>query len=248
MNPKISLQSVTKSFGERSVLNGIDLDVSASEVIAFIGSSGSGKSTLLRCINLLESIDDGAILLDSTDISLPGLDPDPIRRRIGMVFQNFNLFPHMTVLRNITLAPRKVLGLSIADAETRGRELLRRFGLQDRADTYPDQLSGGQQQRVAIARSLAMEPEVMLLDEITSALDPELVGEVLDVVRELKGNGMTMLLATHEMNFAREISDRVCFLHQGQILECAPPEQLFGSPRNERTQQFLQRVIDAGRL
>ncbi|MEY2610349.1 MAG: hypothetical protein RLZZ128_998 [Actinomycetota bacterium] len=248
MNPKISLQSVTKSFGERSVLNGIDLDVSASEVIAFIGSSGSGKSTLLRCINLLESIDDGAILLDGTDISLPGLDPDPIRRRIGMVFQNFNLFPHMTVLRNITLAPRKVLGLSIADAETRGRELLRRFGLQDRADTYPDQLSGGQQQRVAIARSLAMEPEVMLLDEITSALDPELVGEVLDVVRELKGNGMTMLLATHEMNFAREISDRVCFLHQGQILECAPPEQLFGSPRNERTQQFLQRVIDAGRL
>ncbi|NDE80546.1 MAG: amino acid ABC transporter ATP-binding protein [Actinobacteria bacterium] len=248
MNPKISLQSVTKSFGERSVLNGIDLDVSASEVIAFIGSSGSGKSTLLRCINLLESIDDGAILLDGTDISLPGLDPDPIRRRIGMVFQNFNLFPHMTVLRNITLAPRKVLGLSIDDAETRGRELLRRFGLQDRADTYPDQLSGGQQQRVAIARSLAMEPEVMLLDEITSALDPELVGEVLDVVRELKGNGMTMLLATHEMNFAREISDRVCFLHQGQILECAPPEQLFGSPRNERTQQFLQRVIDAGRL
>ncbi|MFZ9231643.1 MAG: amino acid ABC transporter ATP-binding protein [Ilumatobacteraceae bacterium] len=248
MNPKISLQSVTKSFGERSVLNGIDLDVSASEVIAFIGSSGSGKSTLLRCINLLESIDDGAILLDGTDISLPGLDPDPIRRRIGMVFQNFNLFPHMTVLRNITLAPRKVLGLSIADAETRGRELLRRFGLQDRADAYPDQLSGGQQQRVAIARSLAMEPEVMLLDEITSALDPELVGEVLDVVRELKGNGMTMLLATHEMNFAREISDRVCFLHQGQILECAPPEQLFGSPRNERTQQFLQRVIDAGRL
>jgi len=248
VNPKISLQSVTKSFGERSVLNGIDLDVSASEVIAFIGSSGSGKSTLLRCINLLESIDDGAILLDGTDISLPGLDPDPIRRRIGMVFQNFNLFPHMTVLRNITLAPRKVLGLSIDDAETRGRELLRRFGLQDRADTYPDQLSGGQQQRVAIARSLAMEPEVMLLDEITSALDPELVGEVLDVVRELKGNGMTMLLATHEMNFAREISDRVCFLHQGQILECAPPEQLFGSPRNERTQQFLQRVIDAGRL
>ena len=248
MNPKISLQSVTKSFGERSVLNGIDLDVSASEVIAFIGSSGSGKSTLLRCINLLESIDDGAILLDGTDISLPGLDPDPVRRRIGMVFQNFNLFPHMTVLRNITLAPRKVLGLSIDDAETRGRELLRRFGLQDRADTYPDQLSGGQQQRVAIARSLAMEPEVMLLDEITSALDPELVGEVLDVVRELKGNGMTMLLATHEMNFAREISDRVCFLHQGQILECAPPEQLFGSPRNERTQQFLQRVIDAGRL
>lgn len=248
MNPKISLQSVTKSFGERSVLNGIDLDVSASEVIAFIGSSGSGKSTLLRCINLLESIDDGAILLDGTDISLPGLDPDPIRRRIGMVFQNFNLFPHMTVLRNITLAPRKVLGLSIADAETRGRELLRRFGLQDRADAYPDQLSGGQQQRVAIARSLAMEPEVMLLDEITSALDPELVGEVLDVVRELKGSGMTMLLATHEMGFAREIADRVCFLDRGEIVESGTPLEIFGRPEHERTRQFLQRVNDSGRM
>jgi polar amino acid transport system ATP-binding protein len=219
ITPKISLRSVEKSFGDRTVLNGVDLDVSSSEVIAFIGSSGSGKSTLLRCVNLLESIDDGAILLDGVDISLPGLDPDPIRRRIGMVFQNFNLFPHMNVLRNITLAPRKVLGLSAAESEERGRDLLRRLGLQDRAEAYPDQLSGGQQQRVAIARSLAMEPEVMLLDEITSALDPELVGEVLDVVRELKGNGMTMLLATHEMAFAREIADRVCFLHQGQVLD-----------------------------
>lgn len=248
MNTKISLRSVEKSFGDRKVLDGVDLDVASSEVIAFIGSSGSGKSTLLRCINLLESIDDGAILLDGIDISLPGLDADPIRRRIGMVFQNFNLFPHMNVLRNVTLAPRKVLGLSADEADDRGHELLRRLGLHDRAGAYPDQLSGGQQQRVAIARSLAMEPEVMLLDEITSALDPELVGEVLDVVRELKGNGMTMLLATHEMGFAREIADRVCFLHQGQILECAPPNELFGAPRNERTQQFLQRVIDSGRL
>ena len=214
MNPKISLRSVEKSFGERKVLDGVDLDVAPSEVIAFIGSSGSGKSTLLRCVNLLESIDDGAILLDGVDISLPGLDPDPVRRRIGMVFQNFNLFPHMNVLRNITLAPRKVLGLPAVEAEARGRELLTRLGLQDRAEAYPDQLSGGQQQRVAIARSLAMDPEVMLLDEITSALDPELVGEVLDVVRELKGNGMTMLLATHELAFASEISDLVCFLHQ----------------------------------
>ena len=248
MNTKISLRSVEKSFGDRKVLDGVDLDVASSEVIAFIGSSGSGKSTLLRCINLLGSIDDGAIMLDGVDISLPGLDADPIRRRIGMVFQNFNLFPHMNVLRNVTLAPRKVLGLSADEADDRGHELLRRLGLHDRAGAYPDQLSGGQQQRVAIARSLAMEPEVMLLDEITSALDPELVGEVLDVVRELKGNGMTMLLATHEMGFAREIADRVCFLHQGQILECAPPNELFGAPRNERTQQFLQRVIDSGRL
>jgi polar amino acid transport system ATP-binding protein len=226
-SPKISLQDVHKSFGQRHVLNGINLEINQSEVIAFIGSSGSGKSTLLRCINLLESIDDGAILLDGVDISEPGLNPDPFRRRIGMVFQNFNLFPHMTVIDNIALAPRKVLG---------------------RADGYPDQLSGGQQQRVAIARSLAMNPEVMLLDEITSALDPELVGEVLDVVRELKSNGMTMLLATHEMGFAREISDRVCFLHQGQVLECAPPAEFFSQPKHERTQQFLQRVTDAGRL
>ena len=248
MSAKISLQSVVKAFGERTVLDGVDLDVAPSEVIAFIGSSGSGKSTLLRCVNLLESIDDGAILLDGVDISRPGLDPDPVRRRIGMVFQSFNLFPHMTVLRNVTLAPRRVLGLSSVDAETRGRELLTRLGLQDRADAYPDQLSGGQQQRVAIARSLAMDPEVMLLDEITSALDPELVGEVLDVVRELRSNGMTMLLATHEMAFAREIADRVCFLHEGRILECAPPAELFGSPRHERTRQFLQRVVDSGRL
>ena len=242
MSPKIAFRSVVKAFGDRTVLDGIDLEVAPSEVIAFIGSSGSGKSTLLRCVNLLESIDDGSIEIDGVDISVPGLDPDPIRRRIGMVFQSYNLFPHMNVLANITLAPRKVLGLSNADAERRGLELLERLGLADRASGYPDQLSGGQQQRVAIARSLAMEPEVMLLDEITSALDPELVGEVLDVVREMKNTGMTMLLATHEMAFAREIADRVCFLHEGRILECAEPETLFGSPQHERTRQFLARV------
>lgn len=248
MNTKISLRSVEKSFGDRKVLDGVDLDVASSEVIAFIGSSGSGKSTLLRCINLLESIDDGAILLDGVDISLPGLDADPIRRRIGMVFQNFNLFPHMNVLRNVTLAPRKVLGLSADEADDRGHELLRRLGLHDRAGAYPDQLSGGQQQRVAIARSLAMEPEVMLLDEITSALDPELVGEVLDVVRELKGNGMTMLLATHEMGFAREVASKVCFLFEGVVHEEGPPAEIFGSPKEERTRAFLKRIIEAGRL
>ena len=242
MSPKIAFRSVVKAFGDRTVLDGIDLEGAPSEVIAFIGSSGSGKSTLLGCVNLLESIDDGSIEIDGVDISVPGLDPDPIRRRIGMVFQSYNLFPHMNVLANITLAPRKVLGLSSADAERRGLELLERLGLADRASGYPDQLSGGQQQRVAIARSLAMEPEVMLLDEITSALDPELVGEVLDVVREMKNTGMTMLLATHEMAFAREIADRVCFLHEGRILECAEPETLFGSPQHERTRQFLARV------
>ena len=247
-SPKISFQEVRKSFGQRQVLNGINLEINQSEVIAFIGSSGSGKSTLLRCVNLLESIDDGAILLDGVDISEPGLNPDPFRRRIGMVFQSFNLFPHMTVLQNVSLAPHKVLGQSKKESESHARELIARLGLSDRADGYPDQLSGGQQQRVAIARSLAMNPEVMLLDEITSALDPELVGEVLDVVRELKSNGMTMLLATHEMGFAKEIADRVCFLHEGQILECSSPTEFFNNPRHQRTQQFLQRVTDAGRL
>ena len=248
MTPKILLDDVHKSFGTRSVLQGISLDVAQSEVIAFIGSSGSGKSTLLRCINLLESIDDGAIYLDGIDISEPGLNPDPIRKRIGMVFQSFNLFPHMTVLQNVSLAPHKVLGQSRKESESHARELIARLGLSDRADGYPDQLSGGQQQRVAIARSLAMNPEVMLLDEITSALDPELVGEVLDVVRELKSNGMTMLLATHEMGFAKEIADRVCFLHEGQILECSSPTEFFNNPMHQRTQQFLQRVTEAGRL
>lgn len=248
MTPKILLDDVHKSFGTRSVLQGISIEVAQSEVIAFIGSSGSGKSTLLRCVNLLESIDDGAIFLDGVDISAPGLSPDPVRQRIGMVFQSFNLFPHMTVLQNVSLAPHKVLGQSKKESESHARELITRLGLSDRADGYPDQLSGGQQQRVAIARSLAMNPEVMLLDEITSALDPELVGEVLDVVRELKSNGMTMLLATHEMGFAKEIADRVCFLHEGQILECSSPTEFFNNPTHQRTQQFLQRVTDAGRL
>lgn len=245
---KLVLDRVVKTFGERRVLGGVSLEVSESEVVALVGSSGSGKSTLLRCVNLLEPIDDGRILLDGEDISVPGLPPDPIRRRVGMVFQSFNLFPHMSVVDNVALGPRKVLKISKNEARERARELVARLGLADRADAFPDQLSGGQQQRVAIARSLAVEPEVMLLDEITSALDPELVGEVLDVVRELKANGMTMLLATHEMAFAREISDRVCFLDGGNILEQGPPEQLFTEPQEERTRQFLQRVIDSGRL
>jgi polar amino acid transport system ATP-binding protein len=230
------------------VLRDISLDVAGTEVICLIGASGSGKSTLLRCINLLEPVDDGRILLDGADIAEPGLDPNPIRRRIGMVFQSFNLFPHMTVLANVTLAPRQVLGRPRAEADAAARELLDRFGLADKAADYPDRLSGGQQQRVAIVRALSMHPELMLLDEITSALDPELVGEVLDVVRELKQGGMTMLLATHEMGFAREIADRVCFLDGGRILESGPPEQLFHQPTHERTRQFLQRVVDARRL
>jgi polar amino acid transport system ATP-binding protein len=246
--PKISLRGVRKSFGSTVVLDGIDLDVAHGDVITLIGASGSGKSTLLRCVNLLEPTDDGAVYLDGVDIAEPGLDPDPIRRRIGMVFQSFNLFPHMRVVDNVAIGPRKVLGVDKSRARRDGLELLARLGLADRADAYPDQLSGGQQQRVAIARSLAMNPEVMLLDEITSALDPELVGEVLDVVRGLKAEGMTMLFATHEMAFAREISDRVCFLHQGRILEEGPPSRIFESPREPRTQAFLQRVIDAGRL
>ncbi len=251
MNPppvKLRVNAVVKRFGANTVLDQISLDVAESEVICLIGASGSGKSTLLRCINMLEPIDDGEIWLDGVDISEPGLDADPIRRRIGMVFQSFNLFPHMTVADNVALAPRYVLGRSKADARTLAVELLARLSLADKADDYPDRLSGGQQQRVAIARSLAINPEVMLLDEITSALDPELVGEVLDVVRELKRDGMTMLLATHEMGFAREIADRVCFLHRGQVLESGPPDEIFSSPAQDRTKQFLQRVIDAGRM
>ena len=245
---KLSMRGVRKSFGANTVLDGIDLDVAPGEVITLIGASGSGKSTLLRCCNLLEPSDDGTILFDGDDIAEPGLDADPIRRRIGMVFQSFNLFPHMSVTKNVAIGPRKVLGIDKTTANANAVELLTRLGLADRADAYPDQLSGGQQQRVAIARSLAMEPDVMLLDEITSALDPELVGEVLDVVRGLKADGMTMLFATHEMTFAREISDRVCFLHKGQIFEQGPPEQIFGEPQEPRTREFLQRVIDSGRL
>jgi polar amino acid transport system ATP-binding protein len=245
---KLELADVVKSFGTTTVLDRINLRVAQGEVITLIGASGSGKSTLLRCVNLLEPVDDGAVIFDGVDIAEPGLDPDPIRRRIGMVFQSFNLFPHMSVTDNVAIGPRKVLGVPKAVARENALAMLTRLGLAARADAYPDQLSGGQQQRVAIARSLAMNPEVMLLDEITSALDPELVGEVLDVVRELKRDGMTMLIATHEMAFAKEISDRVCFLHQGQILEDGPPAQIFGAPRETRTQEFLQRVTDAGRL
>src|SRR6478735_6643223 len=216
MSEALVVDGVHKSFGALEVLRGVDLAVAEHEVICLIGASGSGKSTLLRCVNLLEPIDDGTILLDGDDISEPGRDPDPVRRRIGIVFQSFNLFPHMTVAENIGLAPRKVIGRDKAAARATTFALLERLSLADKADEYPDRLSGGQQQRVAIARALAMQPEVMLLDEITSALDPELVGEVLDVVRDLKRDGMTMLIATHEMSFAREIADQVCFLHQGR--------------------------------
>jgi len=243
-DPKLRLHGVVKRFGTKLVLDHVDLDVARGEVISLIGSSGSGKSTLLRCINLLEPTDDGVIELDGVDVAEPGLDADPIRRRIGMVFQSFNLFPHMTVLRNVTLGPRKVLGQSSREADALARDLLGRIGLADKAEEYPDRLSGGQQQRVAIVRALAMQPEIMLLDEITSALDPELVGEVLDLVRELRTQGMTMLIATHEMEFAREISDRVCFLHAGRILEQGPPGRLFTAPTEERTRAFLQRVLD----
>lgn len=245
---KLDVRGVVKEFGTNRVLDGVDLAVSSGQVISLIGASGSGKSTLLRCINLLEPIDDGMILLDGVDISLPGVDPNPVRQRIGMVFQSFNLFPHMSVLDNVTLAPRKLRRGTTASRRATALGLLDELGLADKADSFPDRLSGGQQQRVAIARSLAMQPELMLLDEITSALDPELVGEVLDVVRQLRADGMTMVLATHEMSFAAEISDVVCFLDRGRIVEAAPPAKLFAAPTHERTRQFLQRVIDAGRL
>ena len=245
---KISLRGVHKAFGAHAVLKGIDIDIAEGSVISLIGPSGSGKSTLLRCINLLEPIDDGEILLDGIDISAPGFDANPVRRRIGMVFQNFNLFPHMSVLNNITLSPVRTLGINKTLARTKAEELLERFGLADKVNAYPDQLSGGQQQRVAIVRALAIEPEVLLLDEITSSLDPELVGEVLDVVRELKMSGMTLVLATHEMGFARDISDVVCVLDGGRIIEQGAPAQVFSAPHSERAQQFLERIIRAGRL
>ena len=244
---KLRLDNVHKSFAERKVLAGLNLEVNAGEVVSFIGSSGSGKTTLLRCVNLLEPVDVGAIFLDGDEISQLGRDPDPIRRRIGIVFQSFNLFPHMSVRRNITLALTEVLDKSTQEANATAQLLLKRFNLDEKIDAYPDQLSGGQQQRVAIVRALAMNPEVLLLDEITSALDPELVGEVLDVVRELKGSGITMLIATHEMNFAREISDRICFLDSGQIAEQGRPEQIFNNPIDDRTKQFLRRVQAVGK-
>jgi len=244
----LAIEGVRKSFGKTEVLCGIDLTVAEHEVVCLIGASGSGKSTLLRCVNLIEPIDGGRIVLDGAAITGLRVDANRVRRRIGIVFQSFNLFPHMTVMRNVTLGPREALGQSRADAEARALELLGRFGLADRRDEYPDRLSGGQQQRVAIVRALAMSPELMLLDEVTSALDPELVGEVLEVIRELAAGGMTMLIATHEMAFAREIASRVCFLDAGVILEQGPPEQIFGAPHEPRTQQFLQRIIAAGRL
>jgi polar amino acid transport system ATP-binding protein len=248
VSPAVALEDVHKSFGKHEVLRGIDLAVDEHEVVCLIGASGSGKSTLLRCVNALEPIDRGRIVVAGQDLAAPGLDLNRVRRGIGIVFQAFNLFPHMTVLRNVTLAPREALGLSRADAETQGLELLQRFGLADKRDDYPDRLSGGQQQRVAIVRALAMRPRLMLLDEVTSALDPELVAEVLNLIRELAAGGMTMLIATHEMSFARDIADRVCFLDAGVLLEQGPPEQIFSAPQEPRTRQFLQRIVEAGRL
>jgi polar amino acid transport system ATP-binding protein len=242
------LEGVRKSFGENEVLRGIDLVVEPHEVVCLIGASGSGKSTLLKCVNLTEPVDSGRILVEGEEITAPGVDVNRVRRRIGIVFQAFNLFPHMTVLQNITLAPRQVLKMDRAGAEKRALELLERFGLLDKRDEYPDRLSGGQQQRVAIVRALAMRPSVMLFDEVTSALDPELVAEVLGVIRELADEGMTMLIATHEMGFARDIASRVCFLSEGRILEQGPPERIFTSPEDPRTRRFLQRIIAAGRL
>ncbi len=244
----LRIEGLYKSFGKLEVLTGIDLTVAQHEVICLIGASGSGKSTLLRCINLLEPIDAGRIVVDGEEITESGVKVDRIRRHIGIVFQAFNLFPHMSVLQNVTLAPRKAGGLSRSVANEQAMELLTRFGLADKKDEYPDRLSGGQQQRAAIVRALAMKPDIMLLDEVTSALDPELVAEVLDVIRELASAGMTMLIATHEMGFARDIANRVCFLDGGRILEEGPPDQIFRAPREERTRQFLDRVIQAGRL
>jgi len=244
----LRVEGLHKSFDELEVLAGIDLVVQDHEVVCLIGASGSGKSTLLRCIDLLEPIDAGRIVIEGLDVTAEGADVDAVRRRMGIVFQSFNLFPHMSVLANVTLAPRKVLKLSAADADSRARALLARFGLADKADEYPDRLSGGQQQRVAIARALAMDPDLLLLDEVTSALDPVLVAEVLDAIRELATEGMTMVIATHEMGFARDIANRVCFLHQGEILEEGAPETMFSAPTNEATRQFLDRIIAAGRM
>jgi polar amino acid transport system ATP-binding protein len=244
----LRLDAVHKSFGKLEVLKGIDLSVADHEVICVIGASGSGKSTMLRCINLLEPVDAGRIIVRGEEITAPGVDVNRIRRHIGIVFQAFNLFPHMTVFRNITLAPMEALGLSRTEARDRALDLLERFALADKRDEYPDRLSGGQQQRVAIVRALAMKPDIMLLDEVTSALDPELVAEVLNVIRELAAGGMTMVIATHEMGFARDIATRVCFLDEGRILEEGPPDSIFSEPREDRTRRFLQSIIEAGRM
>ncbi len=242
------IEGVHKSFGKLEVLRGIDLSLAEHDVVCLIGASGSGKSTLLRCVNLLEPIDAGRIALGGEDISVRGIDVNRVRRSIGIVFQAFNLFPHMTVLDNVTLGPRKALGSSKADAVEGADRLLERFGLADKRAEYPDRLSGGQQQRVAIVRAIAMHPELLLLDEVTSALDPELVSEVLDAIRELAEGGMTMLIATHEMGFARDVAKRVCFLDAGRILEEGTPDQIFSAPTEERTRRFLDRIIAAGRM
>jgi polar amino acid transport system ATP-binding protein len=244
----VSMRGVSKRFDELEVLHGIDLDVDEHNVVCLIGASGSGKSTLLRCINLLEQVDDGTIVVDGQTITDAKVDVNRLRQKIGIVFQAYNLFPHMTVLQNVTLAPRKALGVSRGKAEAHARALLRQIGLDDKADEFPDRLSGGQQQRVAIVRALATGPKLMLLDEITSALDPQLIGEVLELVRELADSGMTMILATHEMSFAREVANKVCFLDAGVIHEEGPPEQIFSSPTEPRTREFLARVLEAGRL
>jgi polar amino acid transport system ATP-binding protein len=244
----IAVQDLHKSFGPNEVLRGIDISVAPHEVVCLIGASGSGKSTLLRCINLLEPISSGKIFLLGQEATAPGVDPNLVRRQVGIVFQSFNLFPHMTVLRNVTLAPIKALGLPKQDAEAAAMELLARFGLADKRGEYPDRLSGGQQQRVAIVRALAMQPQIMLLDEVTSALDPELVAEVLDLLRELATGGMTMVIATHEMSFARDVANRVCFLEEGRIIEEGRPADVFTAPRDERTQRFLRRIVEAGRM
>jgi polar amino acid transport system ATP-binding protein len=244
----LELRDVHKHFGANHVLRGVDLAVERHEVICLIGASGCGKSTMLRCVNALEEIDGGSIWLDGHRVSGRGVDVDSLRTQVGIVFQSFNLFPHMSVLENVTLAPRKVLGLSPRVVKDRAMALLTRIGLEAKAGEYPDRLSGGQQQRVAIARALAMEPQLLLLDEITSALDPELVAEVLNIVRELAAEGMTILMATHEMGFAKEVASQVCFVHEGVIHEQGPPEVIFGDPQQARTQAFLQRIIEAGRL
>ena len=248
MTPRIGIESLTKYFGERLILDGIDLRVGAHEVVGLIGASGSGKSTLLRCINRLEDWDHGTIRLDGVAVDDPSFGRTGLQRRIGIVFQAFNLFPTMTVLDNVTLAPRRVHGRPRAEAEDAARGLLDRFGMGGFAASYPEQLSGGQQQRVAIVRALATEPDVLLLDEVTAALDPELVGEVLAIIRGLKERGLTMVIVTHEMGFARDVADRVAFLESGRILEEGPPARLFAQPEHPRTRQFLQRIIASGRL
>ncbi len=246
--PFLEINNVKKRYGQVEILKGINLNVEEHQVVCLIGPSGCGKSTMLRCINGLEDITEGEIRIDGDRVTGPGVDLNALRRDVGIVFQSFNLFPHMSVLENITLAPIQVLGLSKGEAESRAMPLLKRIGLDHKAKAFPDQLSGGQQQRVAIVRALAMEPRVMLLDEITSALDPELVSEVLNIVRDLAKEGMTMLLATHEMGFAKEVSSKVCFLYNGIVHEEGPPEQIFGNPQEERTKAFLSSIIEAGRL